>query len=86
MTAIFYSVGDEKRVILDSGESIPESEYNAIRARDEMRGYADRMTGYYDKWYRYHRSDDGAAYDKGAQRATRERNCPTDVHIIECGR
>lgn len=83
MAVIHYSVGDERRVILESGESLVESEYNEIRAKDERIGYADRMVGVYDKWYRYHRSDDGAAYDKGVQRATRENNCPADCEIIE---
>lgn len=84
MSAIRYNVGSEQYVILNSGASMPESEYSEIQDRDEQRGYADRITGYYDKWYRYHRSDDGAAYDRGVQRAIREKHCSPSCHIIEC--
>ena len=28
-------------------------------------GKNDKKAGYYDKWYRYNRKDDGAAYDDG---------------------
>ena len=38
---------------------------------DEQKGYTDRKAGYYDKWYRYNRADDGAAYDAGVMRACR---------------
>lgn len=41
----------------------------SIEKEDEKRGYKDRLAGFYDKWYRYNRKDDGAAYDKGCVRA-----------------
>ena len=28
-------------------------------------GYRSGKAGYYDKWYRYNRKDDGAQYDRG---------------------
>ena len=33
---------------------------------DEKRGYNDRRAGFYDKWYRYNRDDDGAELKKEA--------------------
>ena len=32
---------------------------------DYEKGMNDCKLGVYDKWYRYHRSDDGQAYDLG---------------------
>jgi len=51
--------------------------------RDEEAGYRDAQTGYYDKWYRYNRSDDGSSYDKGVGRAMSEGKCPEVVILIE---
>ena len=45
---------------------------------DAEKGYADRMNGVYDKWYRYNRIDDGAAYDSGCVLAVSSGKCPTD--------
>ena len=50
---------------------------------DEQRGYKDRLAGYYDKWYRYNRIDDGAAYDKGVVRAVDSGKCPDHFTLIE---
>lgn len=33
--------------------------------KDFQKGEIDCKNGIYDKWYRYHREDDGLAYDKG---------------------
>lgn len=87
MAVIHYNIGKDKHVILANGDSIPESEYDEIRAQDESQGYIDRMFGIYDKWYRLHRSDDGAAYDEGVKRATEEKNCPNEYDVTEghCG-
>lgn len=38
---------------------------NKNRVHDALQGMEDCKLGIYDKWFRYHRSDDGAAYDKG---------------------
>lgn len=50
--------------------------------RDFTVGAKDKAAGYYDKWYRYNRSDDGAAYDAGH----RSVEClkADGVKIIEC--
>lgn len=45
---------------------------------DEARGMKDRLAGYYDKWYRYNRADDGAAYDAGCVKAVNSGKCPVD--------
>jgi hypothetical protein len=49
---------------------------------DETRGYRDRLAGFYDKWYRYNREDDGAAYDAGCVRAVNTGKCPETFTII----
>ena len=41
------------------------------------------MGGYYDKWYRYNRYDEGRAYDEGVKIATTYKKCPSEMHIIE---
>lgn len=46
-------------------------------------GFRDRMVGYYDKWYRYNRSDEGRAYDLGVKRALENPKCVGDFNIIE---
>ena len=52
---------------------------------DETRGYNDRKAGYYDKWFRYNRKDDGALYDKGVVRAVDSGKCPDYFTLIEAG-
>ena len=37
--------------------------YLETARKDIKKGYLDRKTGYYDKWYRYNRADEGRAYD-----------------------
>lgn len=53
------------------------------RDTDEYRGYHDRLAGYYDKWYRYNRADDGAAYDKGCVQAVGSGKCPDYFTLVE---
>lgn len=50
--------------------------------KDEQKGYEDRMAGYYDKWYRYNRLDEGRAYDLGVQRALKDSKCPEEMIIV----
>ena len=50
--------------------------------RDITIGHRDRLVGYYDKWYRYNRKDEGAAYDKGVQIALTKKACEPDMRII----
>ena len=49
---------------------------------DTQHGYNDRMAGYYDKWYRYNRLDEGAAYDRGCVNAVNSVGCPANCVII----
>ena len=57
---------------------------SATDVKDFEAGKRDRQAGYYDKWYRYNRQDDGAAYDSGVQEALKNTKCKDEVHIIEC--
>jgi hypothetical protein len=50
---------------------------------DYDRGKIDRLAGYYDKWYRYNRQDDGAEYDRGALDAVNSGKCPEHFTLIE---
>ena len=50
---------------------------------DAKKGYADRLAGYYDKWYRYNRSDDGAEYDRGCVKAVSTGKCPDSFTLVE---
>lgn len=59
-------------------------EYHKTAQKDIERGYKDRMVGYYDKWYRYSRFDEGRAYDLGIKFALEQNDCPDEMHIIEC--
>ena len=43
----------------------------AVAEKDYKAGEADCEAGYYDKWYRYNRNDDGLAYDFGWMHANR---------------
>lgn len=58
--------------------------------KDEQRGYSDRMAHCYDKWYRYNRSDNGAAYDRGVDGCGNEKHNKKwleedeGFYIIEC--
>jgi hypothetical protein len=52
---------------------------------DEMKGKKDRLAGFYDKWYRYNRNDDGAAYDAGVVEAVNSGKCPEHFTLIEAG-
>lgn len=85
---ITYYINGETRYLLANGESITTAQYEAIKAataqKDEAAGYRDRKAGYYDKWYRYNRADNGAAYDRGCVRAVNEGKCADDFQIIEC--
>ena len=59
-------------------------EYHKTAQKDIERGYKDRMAGYYDKWCRYSRFDEGRAYDLGVKFALEQNDCPDEVYIIEC--
>jgi len=57
---------------------------NSTAKKDEKRGYSDRKAGFCDKWFRYNRQDDGAAYDRGCLRAVDSGKCPEYFTLIEC--
>lgn len=42
-------------------------EYSELERHDFNMGAQDCKAGIYDKWYRYHHDDCGAAYDAGWQ-------------------
>lgn len=48
---------------------------------DFKNGESDKKAGFYDKWYRYNRLDDGKAYDEGFNSV--ECFVPDGVQIIE---
>lgn len=39
---------------------------------DFEKGYEEAKAGYYDKWYRYNRKDQGYEYDRGVNKAKEE--------------
>lgn len=45
-------------------------------------GKRDAAAGYYDKWYRYNRKDNGEEYDAGWQAARKENLVPDDITFI----
>jgi len=57
-----------------------------IEKLDEKRGYSDRKAGFYDKWFRYNRPDDGASYDIGCKKAVETGKCPDYFTLIESNR
>lgn len=81
----FYR-GSTPIYLYQDGKSYTGDELNAMYAatayKDMINGYNDRMVGYYDKWYRYTRMDEGAAYDIGVKMATAEPKCKSELIII----
>ena len=68
-----------------------QEDVDATAIEDEKRGYEDRKAHCYDKWYRYNRSDNGAAYDRGVVKFTNEKHRnkwyeedERDFCLIEC--
>ena len=51
---------------------------------DFLAGKKERTAGYYDKWYRYNRDDNGAAYDSGVKVAIDSGKAKENCIIIEC--
>lgn len=49
---------------------------------DVKAGYRDRINGYYDKWYRYNRADEGASYDIGCKNAVDSGKCPEEEFTL----
>jgi hypothetical protein len=57
-----------------------------LARQDFVSGYTERMAGYYDKYYRRTRRDEGAAYDAGCVAACSSGKIPPDqgFTLIEC--
>jgi hypothetical protein len=55
---------------------------NKTIKQDIEKGKADKKAGYYDKWYRYNRNDEGTAYDEGFNSVICEKI--EGVTVIEC--
>lgn len=70
-------------VISEDGIVLTKEIEDFKKMTDEERGYRDRLAGYYDKWFRYNRTDGGAAYDKGCVRAVDSGKCPDHFTLIE---
>lgn len=54
------TIEDLKNQIMESAKA-----QMSIAEHDYQKGIEDCLMGVYDKWFRYHRKDDGASYDKG---------------------
>ena len=54
---------------------------NQTQVNDFKAGQKAKKAGYYDKWYRYNRKDDGSAYDDGFKSV--ECHKQNGVQIIE---
>jgi hypothetical protein len=83
--SIQYFIDKQPRFIYHNlvytAEALDQIYKNTVKI-DVEKGYADRMVGYYDKWYRYSREDNGKAYDKGVELATKEDECSEEVTFI----
>lgn len=64
-------------------EQIDEA-YIETASKDIVNGYNERGVGYYDKWYRYTRADQGRAYDLGVKLAAATAGCSEEMNIIPC--
>ena len=85
--AVKYMI-DGKPMFLYAGERMTKEEidkaYLETASKDIREGYNQRAIGWYDKWYRYNRKDDGRAYDMGCRLATADPKCAENLNIIEC--
>ena len=84
--SIKYFVDNAPRFIY-SGKTYSKEELDAMymetALEDAKKGYAERVAGYYDKWYRCNRADNGRAYDIGVAIAISTATCD-ELTIIEC--
>ena len=79
---------DRKPMYLYAGEMMTAEQlndaYRKTAEHDIRNGYNERKIGYYDKWYRYSRADEGRAYDEGVKLATESAECADEMQIIPC--
>lgn len=84
--SVLFFVDREPRYIWNGTTYTREEIDNAYRetaAHDIRAGYAERMVGYCDKWYRYRHSDEGRAYDIGQREAANTDGCSAELQFIE---
>lgn len=85
--AIKYMIGYTEMFIF-AGQSMTKDQideaYLETAMKDVEHGYNERGVGYYDKWYRYTRADEGRAYDLGVKLAAATAGCVADMIIIPC--
>ncbi len=85
--AVKYMMGG-KPMFLYANEKMTKEDidkaYMETAAKDIKWGYEQRGVGYYDKWYRYNRADEGRAYDLGVRLAAETAGCRELFDIIEC--
>lgn len=78
---------DHKPMYLHGGEFMTaeqlNAEYRKTAEHDIQNGYKERKVGWYDKWYRYSRADEGRAYDEGVRMAVESGKAPDEYNIIE---
>lgn len=78
---------DMKPMFLYAGEAMTREEidnaYLETALKDARKGFEERRAGYYDKYYRYSRTDEGKAYDAGQKIAADNYQCP-ELTVIEC--
>jgi hypothetical protein len=65
-----------------TAQIIEHIRYRLVDAQDFRAGVRDCKAGIYDKWYRYHRRNDGAAYDKGWMHENKTR-IVENVHFLD---
>ncbi|MGN0807944.1 MAG: hypothetical protein ACI4MN_05830 [Candidatus Coproplasma sp.] len=85
---------DGKSVYLMNGKTYTQEEVDRIEQeridKDRKAGYNDRKNHFYDKWYRYNRTDNGKAYDEGCVQCVNETHSKKwyeedeNFSIIEC--
>ncbi len=82
-----YFIGSTP-MFLYAGEHMTKEEidkaYIETAKKDIRNGYNERAVGYYDKWYRYTRADEGRAYDLGVRLAADTAGCSEEFNIIPC--
>jgi hypothetical protein len=80
----YYIGGKAAKMHLVNGREVSERDVETMRAKNFKKGYAERMIGFYDKWYRCNAFDGGESYDGGVAEALKQPDCVPDCQIIEC--
>ena len=72
LTEVELLISNKKDLIQEAEKAIKREEEQLERGRrglqamkDELTGMADCKAGIFDKWYRYHKKDEGFAYNAG---------------------